>query len=653
MSTLNLQPSNTILHPDLKKRCVIVQQGVWHMSKESMPLAAGYIVAGLRADPDIESAYHASIENFSGVANPLQMALRIVDGGVPDVVGFSVLGWNYNQFIKVAETLKQFNPNCLIVFGGSHISYQAQRVFGTTQAVDIVVNGEGDFVLRDLLKARLKGYDLRQVQGISYLNEASVQIDTTPRNRIQNLDEIPSPILSGAIALTNENGEFKYDVALMETNRGCPYSCSFCYWGGATGQKVRAFSIGRLRQELELLVEAGAETVVLCDANFGILKQDLEFVEAVIDLKAKFGRPKALETSWAKNKNKVFYEIVERMKSAGLQSSFTIALQSTSEPVLESMQRKNMKINDWKDLVSWLRKNEMDVYAELIWGAPGETYESFLEGYDEMARHVSRIATYPILLLPNTEYGDNIDTYGFKTIKGAADDFDYVLQSNSATLVEHRAAWRFLFWARLLAENLVFRNIWLAADKLENIRQSELILSFAEYIEETDELGAQFLKELSVKSVADPDSLAPALEFCFVNDAFEALAIGWWDAKLSNLVSEANKSFFKELLLYDLDTRPLRCPSDRGFENAISLEDNGVEYWEVEKPLEFPIPDLVSQLSSEEERIHIKPSQKTLNHRFRFRKGFEDLVRSTNHEETAHYVASVVCAPTDVVAINV
>src|SRR3712207_2762784 len=96
-------------------------------------------------------------------------------------------------------------------------------------------------------------------------------------------------------------------------------------------------------------------------------------------------------------------EIVRRMKAEGMQSSFTLALQTLNDSALEQMQRRNMKLNEWEELVHWLRREGLDCYAELIWGAPGETPESFFEGYDRLARYMTRIAVYPLLLLPNTE----------------------------------------------------------------------------------------------------------------------------------------------------------------------------------------------------------------------------------------------------------
>jgi radical SAM superfamily enzyme YgiQ (UPF0313 family) len=236
-----------------------------------------------------------------------------------------------------------------------------------------VVNGEGEFTFRDLLYAVLDGQSYAGIDDISFRNSDGELVTTPARNRIADPDEIPSPILTGAVPLLDSAGAFRYDVALLETNRGCPYHCAFCFWGGAVGQRVRAFSRDRLRQEVETLAQAGAETIVLCDANFGMFPHDLEFIEDVIDIKERHGFPMALETSWAKNKNAMFYKIVRLMRQAGLQSSFTLALQTLDPETLSNMNRRNMKINQWRELAEWLAAEGLDAYAELIWGAPGET----------------------------------------------------------------------------------------------------------------------------------------------------------------------------------------------------------------------------------------------------------------------------------------
>lgn len=234
-TVVSLTPGGTVL------QVKIIQQGVWHMSRESMPLAAGYLAATVQGDPELSERCRVEILNYSGATSPWEMATRLLDGDVPDVLCFSVLGWNVRQFGALAETFKQVNPNGVVVFGGNHVSHQAERTLRQWPEVDVIVNGEGELTLVDLLSRIADGGDLAEVEGISYRDAGGVVRSTAERARIENLDIIPSPILSGVLPLHDDTGAFRYDVALLETNRGCPYHCSFCYWGGAVGRPARAF----------------------------------------------------------------------------------------------------------------------------------------------------------------------------------------------------------------------------------------------------------------------------------------------------------------------------------------------------------------------------------------------------------------------------
>lgn len=142
----------------------IVQQGVWHMEKESMPLAAGYLAATLQADTEISGQCDIAILNFPGNASPMEMAIDLLKDSAPDIVGFSVLGWNVRQFAAVAETIKQANPSALIVFGGNHVANQAARTFRLYDDVDVVVHGEGEIPFRELVRATLEGRSFDQIR---------------------------------------------------------------------------------------------------------------------------------------------------------------------------------------------------------------------------------------------------------------------------------------------------------------------------------------------------------------------------------------------------------------------------------------------------------------------------------------------------------
>ncbi|MDR0341593.1 MAG: KedN5 family methylcobalamin-dependent radical SAM C-methyltransferase [Nocardiopsaceae bacterium] len=543
-----------------KRSVWIIQQGVWDMPKESMPLAAGYLKAAALADERIRSEMDVRIFNFGGGDTLTVMAERMFSQGAPDILAFSVFGWNYRNFGALAEAFKQIRPDGWVVFGGTHVANQADRTFCQYPDVDIVVNGEGDFVFPEILRAFLGGCaiaDLHQLPGISF-RDANGTVHVTPAAaRIEELDSIPSPFLSGAIPLTDNRGEFRYDVALIETNRGCPYRCAFCYWGGAVGQKVRVFSRDRLREELEIFGYHKVHTVVLCDANFGMWQGDLEFVEDVIRTREKFGFPRAIEGSWAKNKSKLFYDIVRLMKHQDMKSSFTLALQTLNDSALGQMHRRNMKLNDWEDLVRWLRKEGLDCYAELIWGAPGETPESFFRGYDELARHMTRIAVYPLLLLPNTEYSSEKQRFGFSTVRGDQDDFEYVLASNTMTIEQNLTMKKFILWARAMAEHLVFRHIWAPLRELAGLKQSEVIRDMMAWFESSPHPAAIRLAEVASFIRSRPSAVPEFLREIYSEPALDDLFTSWWRESIESRLPSHQARFLSEVFRYDCLTRPI------------------------------------------------------------------------------------------------
>lgn len=618
----------------------LVQQGVWDMPLESMPLASGYLKATAMADDDIRAHADIEIRNFRGGATHAIIANDLFGGNVPDILAFSVLGWNYRAFGSLAATFKQLNPDGWVVFGGTHVTAQAERVFRMFPDVDVVVNGEGELTFRDLLKARLSGAsprNLSAVPGISYQGEDGSTRTTQDRERIEDLDIIPSPALTGAIDLTNDQGRFRYDVALMETNRGCPYKCAFCYWGGAVGQRVRAFSRERLRAELEVFAKLKVHTVVACDANFGMLGTDKEFVDDLISIRDRYGFPRALETSWAKNKSKTFYDIVGTMKESGMRSSFTIALQTLSDEALGTMNRRNMKVNEWESLADWLDHQNLDTYAELIWGAPGETVESFMQGYDKLARRVSRIAVYPMLLLPNTDYMEKKDRYGIISVRGETDDFEYVLAHDTMTFAENRQMQRFLFWARVVAENAVLRHAWVAARELAGVTQSQLLMNLDAWVTRTDDPSATPLRDAQAKAVGGTAGFGAAITYLFTAPEAKRMLGRWWKESVRPLFPAEFESVLDEVFRYDLLTHPA-CETAEGksVEGLPTAQIRGEDYFlRTAVRLEYDVPKIIAALRKGK-RPDLAPAPVTID--LYYKTGAASAVTSTNHEIVIHYM---------------
>ncbi|WP_285442767.1 KedN5 family methylcobalamin-dependent radical SAM C-methyltransferase [Streptomyces sp. ISL-12] len=633
----------TASEEDCKTTISLVQQGVWEMSLESMPLASGYLKSTLMADEEISPRVDVSIKNFRGGTTNAAMGNELFSGGPPDILAFSVLGWNYQSFGALAATFKQLNPAGLVVFGGTHVANQAARVFRMFPEVDVVVNGEGELTFRELVRACLAGVDrhaLGSVAGISYRGPDGEVVTTEERPRLDDLEQIPSPFLTGALELTDEKGEFRYDVALMETNRGCPYKCAFCYWGGAVGQKVRAFSQERLRRELELFAKLKVHTIVACDANFGLLPSDLEFVEALIETRDTYGFPRALETSWAKNKSKTFFKIVQRMKEAGMHSSFTLALQTLSDSALETMNRRNMKVNEWEDLAAWLDREGLDCYAELIWGAPGETVESFMEGYDRLARRVSRIAVYPILLLPNTDYMEKKELFGITAVRGDHDDFEYVLAHDTMTFADNQYMQQFLFWARVVAENAVFRYIWGPLRHFAGLTQSRVLINLGDWLAEIDDPAAVPLREFCATAAGGTASFGAAISYFYTDPEAVRLLHRWWDESIRPLIPERFRPVLDEVFRYDLLTQPVFRPEQSGTAHEeLEVEEIRDERYYVRRDvrLAYDVPAIVAALRADREP-DLSPSPRVLD--LYYRTGSESAVTSTNHEIVIHFMGT-------------
>ncbi|MGH3632564.1 MAG: KedN5 family methylcobalamin-dependent radical SAM C-methyltransferase [Mycobacterium sp.] len=612
----------------------IVQQSAWDIPMDSVPLAAGYLKAMAAADEVLAGETEVNICNFrGGVALP-KMACRLFSADIPDILAFSVLGWNYRNFVCLAETYKQLRPDGLVVFGGNHVSRQATKVFREAPAVDVVVNGEGERTFRELVTAVLAAptaSDLSGVTGLSYRGADGAVQTTAERDRIEDLDEVPSPLLAGAIPMADATGRFPYEFALLETNRGCPYKCAFCYWGGAVGQRVRSFSRERLAEELDLFGYYQVPTVFLCDANFEMLDADEEFVEDLVRARERYGFPQALEANYAKNKSARVHRIVTMLKRHRLNSSFTLALRTLTDEALDGMQRRNMKINQWEGLVDWLAGEGLDCYAELIWGAPGDTPSSFLHGYDRLAERVPRIAMYPMLLLPNTGYTQQRERHGFATIRGEHDDFEYVLANHSVGLSEHLRMQRFMYLARLLSENQYFKRLWKPARRLAGMSQSQVITSLLEWLDTSHFSAVQQFRE-SFPVIAESPAVAAGHRLLYSRPELDAEIQRWWREVVVERFPPQWRDFGRQIYIYERWARPVYHPPGTPIPSGWTLQD-GLYVSDLVQ-LDYSIEHTLSQLDGSPLP---SPRRSPVTYRFRSSVGFYNHL--DNHETGAHYFA--------------
>ena len=126
--------------------------------------------------------------------------------------------WNWEITKKFADQLKKKNPNCLIVFGGPQIPDNSEGFFEKYTFVDIIVHGEGEYIVNDIFEEFLTTKNYKNVKGIE-----TKEFRTEPHDRIKDLNSLPSPYLTNTVwDLVDKDADVNY-IASWETNRGCPY----------------------------------------------------------------------------------------------------------------------------------------------------------------------------------------------------------------------------------------------------------------------------------------------------------------------------------------------------------------------------------------------------------------------------------------------
>ena len=127
--------------------------------------------------------------------------------------------------------------------------------------------------------------------------------------------------------------------AIIETNRGCPYGCTFCDWGSATLSRIRKFDSTGCSPSSSGARSTGSTAVCLADANFGIFERDVEIAEKVAELKRPLRLPEAtVGTNYAKNTVKHLRQIVEMLADAGILTEGLLSLQSMDDDTLDADQ---------------------------------------------------------------------------------------------------------------------------------------------------------------------------------------------------------------------------------------------------------------------------------------------------------------------------
>ena len=249
---------------------------------------------------------------------PDQLIARMEE---PALAGFSCYVWNEQYCLIMAKKIKQRWPNCVIEFGGPQASGKMIKY----DFIDSIIMAEGEENFLDALRRILAGKPPEQFY---------------QKRRLENLD-IPSPYTTGVFDEIIKNNPGAIWSTTLETNRGCPFACTFCDWGGVTYSKVKKFNIDRIQKELEWCKSNPIGYIFVADANFGIFKErDVEIAKMIRKV-ADQSRIDSINVHYAKNSTDVVFTIAQIV--GDLSRGVTVSVQSMNDGTLEAIKRKNLE----------------------------------------------------------------------------------------------------------------------------------------------------------------------------------------------------------------------------------------------------------------------------------------------------------------------
>lgn len=330
--------------------------------------------------------------------------------------------WNWESTKYLAKEVKKINPECLTIFGGPQIPNQIDNFFKEHYYIDICVHGEGELIIKNIfnrfleINSNITSITFEDIKGIS-----TFHYNNSREERISDLSILTSPYLTNEVwNLVDKNNNVKW-IASWETNRGCPYQCSFCDWGSSIYSKIREYPIERLENEIKWFADNQIIYIDCCDANFGILPRDIKITEKLKQVSLSKKYPKTFRQSWAKMSSEKIIPIAKNLMDAKLLTAVGLSVESLDEKTLNIIKRKNIKFDKFSNLTSEFKKNNIPTYTEIIRGLPGETLESFKNNLEIISSEtkIDSMYIYNCSLLPNSPMNDleYLRKYKIKTIR--------------------------------------------------------------------------------------------------------------------------------------------------------------------------------------------------------------------------------------------
>ncbi|WP_033164063.1 B12-binding domain-containing radical SAM protein [Clostridium sp. KNHs205] len=363
------------------------------------PLGIGYLQSYL-----LQYGYDKVVaENFWTKQLNKQTFLRYIERYKPKVVGISAMTDNFENGMELAGYIKEYDKNIAIICGGPHATYESEHILVEYKCVDIVIRGEGEDTLLELMNYLIKDVGiLSEIKGITFRCNGQIH-STEDRPLIEVLDKIPFPIRKQLDADS---------VVGIQTSRGCPGKCIFCCAAGLSGGSYRMRSPENVINEIISLNNIGITKFFFQDDTVTV---NINRLDKMLDLLEK----NKLDITWKAesrvdvlSKNPYILKKMKRLGCTGLQ----FGIESGSQEVLDKL-KKNITLEQIYKAILYAKEADIPVTCTLLIGHPFETLETMFETYEFAKKIIDLGASTGISVVcpyPGTEIRKKHEYYNVK-----------------------------------------------------------------------------------------------------------------------------------------------------------------------------------------------------------------------------------------------
>lgn len=286
----------------------------------------------------------------------------------PQIVGVTSVTMNFPIALDIVRTVKSFDESILTVMGGPHVSFDVFSSLQAHSAIDVIVMGEAEHTIPELVECVRGKMSFEQVKGIAFRRDDLI-IYNGWRKFIEDLDSLPIP--ARHLLPLSRYQALGYPVSVI-TGRGCPYGCIFCLGGRIMGRKVRLRSPRKIVDEIEEILSYGMTRINIADDLFTSSKQKVKALCREI-------KERRVTFSWSAfaRVDTVDAEMLTWMREAGC-DSVSFGIESGNAEMLKRI-GKGITLEDVRRAVRFTKEVGIIAHASFMVGLPGESLETLRE----------------------------------------------------------------------------------------------------------------------------------------------------------------------------------------------------------------------------------------------------------------------------------